>query len=151
LSTLSEVKLRKIAKLWLGLGVASAILGIVQHYVPIYHPLELPDVGLRGYYHSTGMTGWHLSYASIIGFPTALCLAVVAILYRREKFSRRTQIALGATVLFFIAEYFYILKNHMGIDAAYDSAHCDHRIQGLASLSYHCIDRVIFHLLGYFS
>jgi O-antigen ligase len=110
LSTFSDREVRKIAWIWFSLGVATSIFGIVQHYVPIYHPLELPDVGLRGYYHSTGMTGFHLSFASILAFPAMVSVGFAAVLYRREGLSQRTGLACIVSVLFFIANVFTYSK-----------------------------------------
>lgn len=109
-SRLSDIELRKVTRFWFVLGVASALLGIVQHYVPIYHALPLPDPGLKGLYHSTGMTGFHLSFATILGFPTAVCLALVAVLYRRERVTRRVLVATAGALLFFIANLFTYSK-----------------------------------------
>lgn len=115
-SRLSLPRLRRLTKLWLLLGVASAVLGLVQYHVPIYNAMELPHIWskeynpgtgfvrlLKGRYHATGFAGFHLSYASIIAFPAATCLGLLAVLYRRERFGRRTMTAAGAALLFFIA------------------------------------------------
>lgn len=123
LATLTAARLRSVAKLWLGLGLASAVLGIVQYYVPLFNPDRLPHLdyatyskssGLldvfRGSYHATGMAGFHLSYAVIIAFPAAVSLAVLAVLYRREGVSRRTRVAALATILFFMANVFTYSK-----------------------------------------
>ncbi|MGE4232828.1 MAG: O-antigen ligase family protein [Bacteriovoracia bacterium] len=109
-SKLSDRQIRSILLLWLVLGFLSAVLGIVQHYVPIYQPLPLPDVGLIGYFHATGMTGFHLSYATIIGFPTAVWFASAAMLCRHEKLSKRTLTVFLVCSIFFIAHIFTYSK-----------------------------------------
>ena len=103
LSRLSEEQLAKVTKFWFVAGIAAAVLGIVQYYVPVYRPMALPDPGLRGRYHATGFAGFHLSYASILAFPLASSLALVAVLYRRERLSRRSLWAIGSVVVFFLA------------------------------------------------
>ncbi|MBI3554767.1 MAG: O-antigen ligase family protein [Deltaproteobacteria bacterium] len=113
---LGAADLRKVVKLWFWLGVASAVMGIVQYYVPFYEPMMLPhthyeghDAGtgllrlLEGRWHATGFAGFHLSYAAIIGFPAAVSLAAMAVLFRREGLSRRTGMVVFTALLFFIA------------------------------------------------
>ena len=103
-------------KIWFWLGVASAVLGIVQYYIPLYEPMMLPHTYyeghveakgwlglLEGRWHATGLAGFHLTYAAIIGFPAAVSLALVAVVFRREGLSRRTVVLSVATVLFFLA------------------------------------------------
>jgi O-antigen ligase len=120
---LTEAELRKTVKFWFFLGVASAVLGIIQYYVPIFEPSRLPHLDYQGYnpgtgilallhgtYHATGFTGWHLSYASIIAFPAAVSLGLVAVLFRREHLSRRTRIAIAFSVAFFVATIFTYSK-----------------------------------------
>lgn len=115
-STLSITELRRVTKAWLFFGIAAAAVGIVQYYVPIFEPERLPHLDyhnyergtgwlamLKGSYHATGFAGFHLSYASIIAFPAAVSLALVAVLYRRGGFNYRTRLAIGAPVLFFLA------------------------------------------------
>lgn len=110
-SKLSNNDLKKLTSLWIIFGFISALLGIVQHYVPLYNPLPLPDVGLEGYFHATGMTGFHLSYASILGFPTGVWLALFAVQYRRRGFfHRQTMVFFVGSLLFFIANIFTYSK-----------------------------------------
>ncbi len=115
-STLSAPQLRQVVRVWFCFGVASAVLGIVQYYIPLYEPMMLPHTHYEGHvagtgwlalfegrWHATGLAGFHLTYAAIIGFPAAFSLAVMAVLFRREGFSRRTGLVAVTTLLFFIA------------------------------------------------
>lgn len=110
LSALPEASLKKLLKLWLALGLASAALGVVQHFVPLYKPMELPDTGLRGLYHATGMAGFHLSYASIMAFPTMAWLVTLGWLTRREGLGRRAAAVAAACTLFLVANHFTYSK-----------------------------------------
>jgi O-antigen ligase len=110
LSSLTSSRLRKVAKIWLGFGAASAAFGVLQHYVPVYSPMMLPQAmegkqategflsHFIGAYHATGFAGFHLSYAAIMAFPAAVWLALLAVIYRREGLSTRA-LASGAVVL----------------------------------------------------
>lgn len=74
-SRLSDSQFEKIALLWIGAGVASGALGIVQHYVPLYRPMAIPEFQ-GAYFHATGLAGFHLSFAAILAFPTAVCFVL---------------------------------------------------------------------------
>ena len=115
-SHLSGSHLRRVVKVWFWLGLASGVLGIVQFYIPIYKPMMLPHVRyaghvpwtgwlsfLEGGWHATGLAGFHLSYAAIIGFPAAVSLALMAVLFRREGLSLRTGVVAFMALLFFAA------------------------------------------------
>ncbi|MBI3557104.1 MAG: O-antigen ligase family protein, partial [Deltaproteobacteria bacterium] len=115
-SALSAAHLRRVVKVWFWLGLASALMGIVQYYVPFYKPMMLPHVRYEGHvpwsgwlgfleggWHATGFAGFHLSYAAIIGFPASVSLALTAVLFRREGLSRRTFAVVGMAILFFLA------------------------------------------------
>ncbi|MEW6055201.1 MAG: O-antigen ligase family protein [Bdellovibrionota bacterium] len=116
LSRLSETRLRRVTKIWLFAGLASALLGIAQYYVPFYKPMLLPHTvyegysqggglwgALRGKYHATGLAGFHLSYASIMAFPALVWLSIAAVLYRRVGVKKSVAIASGVFLLFFLA------------------------------------------------
>jgi len=112
LAKLPQERLTRVLWTWFGCGIASALLGVVQHYVPIVKPHPLPDPGLWGLYHATGFTGFHLSFASIIAFPTAVAFAASFIQYRRSGLSKRTLITFGLSVLFITANIFTYSKIH---------------------------------------
>ncbi len=112
---LNEQKLTKLFRIWLGMGLVMAVVGIVQYYFPIYKPMILPhttydtyDPGtgllalLKGRYHATGFAGFHLSFASIFAFPTGVWLAMTMLKMRRDGFTRNTKIMLLGCVLFLI-------------------------------------------------
>ncbi|MBI2606642.1 MAG: O-antigen ligase family protein [Deltaproteobacteria bacterium] len=115
LMRLSDEDFRKALWLWLGAGAALACFGILQYYVPIYKSQYLPHVTydtyvrgsgaldfLRGRYHATGLTGFHLSFASIFGFPTGVWFALAALRWREEGWTQRTRWLAAGAILFFI-------------------------------------------------
>ena len=110
LSSAVENTLKRLTKLWLALALAAGTLGIVQHFVPIYKPMELPDGGLRGLYHATGLAGFHLSYASIMSFPTMAWLVILGWRARREGFSRLTVGISAGCAMLLVANHFTYSK-----------------------------------------
>lgn len=111
LSRLASQQLKQIYVTWLGLGFLTGCLGIIQHYIPLYLPMELPDDGLRGYYHATGMTGFHLSFASIISFPTASWIALTAVSLRRRSVGMKTSVSQRRALAFATASIVMIAAN----------------------------------------
>ena len=104
LRALPEGRFKRVGQVWLLAGLAAAALGLIQHFVPLYKPMELPDVGLRGRFHATGLAGFHLSFAAIIGFPLAGWAALTAASIKRKGFLRPETLALqGGMVLFAVA------------------------------------------------
>lgn len=95
---LSAEKLRQIFRVWFGASVIIAMVAIVQHYVPLFKPMALPDRGLEGLYHATGFTGFHLSFASILIFPNMVAYALLFVRARRSWFDR-SFVALSACAL----------------------------------------------------
>lgn len=78
---------QKIAiKAWLLGSVVAVILGIIQYYVPVVKPMPIPDPGLQDRFHATGLAGFHLSYASIMVFPTMVALSAVFSFIRRKHY-----------------------------------------------------------------
>jgi O-antigen ligase len=91
---------QKIAtRAWLSGAVLAALLGVAQHYMPIIKPMPIPDPGLQHRYHATGLAGFHLSYASIMVFPTMVALSAVASFIKR----RHLLWTILSAVVFFVA------------------------------------------------
>ncbi len=109
-SSFSESQLQKIFKAWLAFGLGSAVLGIVQHYIPVFNPTPMPNPGLRDYYHSTGLSGFHLSYATILSFPALAWLSLFGFFQRRSGFNRYFFVFLLVCMVFFIANIFTYSK-----------------------------------------
>ena len=75
---------KKVLKVWFVAALVVGVLGCVQYYVPLIKPqiipqfLEIRDslgaVGryFGGRFHANGLSGFHLSYVSILTFPTAM-------------------------------------------------------------------------------
>lgn len=78
----------RILSLWMAFAFISAVFGIVQHFVPLISPMEIPN--LAGRYHATGLSGFHLSFASILSFPMSVALVMVAVSSKRLGFSKST-------------------------------------------------------------
>lgn len=115
LSRLPDEDFKKTLRVWLGAGLVLAAFGVVQYYVPIYKSQYLPHItydtyvrgngfwdSLRGRYHATGLTGFHLSFASIFAFPTGVWFALTALRWREQGWSQRTRWFAAGALLFFI-------------------------------------------------
>lgn len=103
LRPLPRRRLDQLFFIWIALGIMSAVLAVTQHYVPLYKPLELPDTGLRGTYHATGLTGFHLSFASILFFPAA---CVWALALKTSGWRQSPRLAWTASSLLMVAALF---------------------------------------------
>ncbi len=111
----SDKKQQKIIQVWLYCGLALAVFEMIQYHLPIYWPQRLPHLdydtyvkptGIKalflGSYHATGLAGFHLSFASIFIFPTAVWFAWFAIKLRKEGWNQKTVFLALGCVLFFI-------------------------------------------------
>lgn len=109
----SQERLKKLSYVWIASSLISALLGIVQHHIPLIHPQALPNPGLRpgmfGLYHATGFSGFHLSYVAILSFPTFVALSFLQNSYKtRQNF----YFWLSACTALTFANYFAFSKGN---------------------------------------
>ncbi len=79
-------QMRRIFFIWLFAAVLLGVFACVQHYFPIYKPLEQPEENFRGLFHATGFTGFHLSFVALFGFPTWCLLAAFSFFITKGRF-----------------------------------------------------------------
>lgn len=105
----------KIVKTWLLFGITLVCLGILQYHFPIGWPQRLPHLDYdtyvkptgiarlyKGSYHANGLSGFHLSFASIIIFPTAVWFTLFVMKLRNEGFTNKVKWMGLGSILFFM-------------------------------------------------
>ncbi len=115
ISYVNDKKEKDILKIWLLTALGFAVFGIIQYHFPIAWPQRLPHldydnyvkpVGIeklyRGSYHANGLAGFHLSFASIFIFPTAVWFMLLAIKLQKEGLNKKTMLLGIGSILFFI-------------------------------------------------
>lgn len=114
-SKLEYMDFIKTIRVWLMAALCIAIFGIIQYYFPLYKPQGLPHLNyenyqkgtglfamLKGSYHATGLTGFHLSFATIFAFPTSVWLAFTGFKLRNEGFNNKTLFLGFFSIIFLI-------------------------------------------------